>query len=103
MAAEKQGKGKRLQLVGEVVSTKMQKTIVVRVARRFPHPLYGKVVERHKKYHAHDEEEIAREGDIVRIEECRPLSRTKRWRLVEIIRRAAQVEAIPEEETEAAP
>ncbi len=75
--------------VGEVVSTKMQKTIVVEVIRRVPHPLYKRIVTRRKKFYAHDEENSARIGDVVRIIECRPMSRLKRWRLGEIIRRSA--------------
>lgn len=77
--------------VGEVVSTKMQKTIVVEVSRRVTHPKYRKIVSRRKKFHAHDEEGLARTGDTVRIVESRPLSRLKRWRLAGIIRRAALV------------
>ena len=75
--------------VGEVVSTKMQKTIVVQVSRRVPHPLYKRIVTKHKKFYAHDEAGTARVGDIVRITECRPLSKLKRWRLDEVIRRSA--------------
>jgi len=75
--------------VGVVVSTRMQKTIVVEVERRAPHPLYKKVVGRRRKFYAHDEQETARVGDVVRIVESRPLSRLKRWRLMEVIRRAA--------------
>jgi small subunit ribosomal protein S17 len=74
--------------VGTVVSDKMDKTVVVSVERRYPHPLYGKLVRRTKKYHAHDEGNEYRTGDIVRIMETRPLSRTKRWRVVEVITRA---------------
>lgn len=83
--------------VGEVVSTKMQKTIVVEVRRRVPHPLYKRIVTKRKKFYAHDEEAAARMGDVVRIIECRPLSKLKRWRLGEVIRRAAQVAAKPED------
>ncbi len=74
--------------VGTVVSDKMDKTIVVKVETRMPHPLYGKIVRRSKKYTAHDEENQCRVGDLVRIMETRPLSRTKRWRLVEIVEKA---------------
>ena len=74
--------------VGPVVSTKMQKTIVVQVSRRVPHPLYKRIVTKHKKFYAHDEEGTARMGDIVRIVECRPLSKLKRWRLEEVVRRS---------------
>ena len=66
----------------------MDKTIVVSVERRYAHPLYGKQVKRHKKYYAHDEENEAQAGDIVRIVETRPLSRNKRWRLIEVVRRS---------------
>jgi len=75
--------------VGPVVSTKMQKTIVVQTSRRVPHPLYRRIVTKHKKFYAHDEEGTARVGDIVRIVECRPLSKLKRWRLAEVVRRSA--------------
>lgn len=74
--------------VGTVVSDKMDKTVVVAVERRVAHPLYGKMVVRTRKYHAHDEENTARQGDVVRIMETRPLSRTKRWRVLEVIERA---------------
>ncbi len=77
--------------VGEVVSTKMQKTIVVQVSRRVSHPLYRRIVMKHKKFYAHDEENTARVGDMVRIVECRPMSRLKRWRLSDVIRRSALV------------
>ena len=71
--------------VGEVVSTKMQKTIVVQVERRVPHPLYRRIVSQRKKFHAHDERNEANVGDLVRIVETRPLSKTKNWRLAEIV------------------
>ena len=77
--------------VGEVVSTEMQKTIVVEVTRQKAHPLYRRVVSRSKKFYAHDEKGLAHVGDVVRIEETRPLSRLKRWRLTEIVRKAALV------------
>ena len=83
--------------VGEVVSVKMTKTIVVEVSRRVPHPLYKRIVNKRKKFYAHDEAASAKLGDVVRIIECRPLSRLKRWRLAEVIRRAAQVGMQPEE------
>lgn len=82
---------RRKTLVGEVVSTKMQKTIVVVVDRRKSHGLYRRVIARSKKFYAHDESNTARVGDVVRIEETRPLSRLKRWRLKEVVRRAALV------------
>lgn len=72
---------------GVVVSDKGDKTVVVRVERRFPHPLYGKSVVRSKKLHAHDETNEYRVGDLVRIQETRPLSKLKRWRVVELLER----------------
>lgn len=78
----------RKQKTGLVVSTKMDKTISVMVERRLMHPLYGKFVKRSKKFFAHDEENSCNVGDLVRIMETRPLSKNKRWRLVEIIERA---------------
>lgn len=72
---------------GLVVSNKMDKTIVVRVERTLTHPLYKKVIRRSKKYHAHDEENTVKVGDTVRIMECRPLSRTKRWRLLDVVQK----------------
>ena|SRR5690348_11305255 len=83
--------------IGQVVSTKMQKTIVVEVSRRVPHPLYKRIIAKRKKFYAHDEEGAAKLGDVVRIVESRPLSKLKRWRLAEVIRRAAQVGAQPSE------
>ena len=80
---------KRNQKVGQVVSTSMSKTIVVQVEMRKAHPKYGRVVKHSKKFYAHDEENSARTGDVVRIEETRPLSRLKRWRLKEVVRRSA--------------
>lgn len=82
-------RGNRKTRYGEVVSNKMAKTIVVRVQRRFPHPRYKKVVTGYKKFYAHDEKGEARVGDRVRIQETRPLSKLKRWRLIEIIERSA--------------
>ena len=78
----------RKERVGEVVSNKMAKTIVVRVQRRIQHPRFKKVVTRFKKLYAHDETEQANVGDTVRIEETRPLSKTKCWRLVEVVERS---------------
>lgn len=71
--------------VGEVISDKMAKTIVVRVERRVAHPRFKKIVTRYSKHYAHDEREAASAGDTVRIRECRPLSRSKRWTLVEVV------------------
>ncbi|HEX2495084.1 MAG TPA: 30S ribosomal protein S17 [Steroidobacter sp.] len=78
-------------LTGKVVSNKMQKTIAVAVERYVPHPRYGKYQRRTTKFLAHDENNESREGDTVAIEECRPLSRHKSWRLVKVISRGAQV------------
>jgi len=80
-------RGVRKQRVGEVISNKMAKTIVVRVERRFAHAQYKKVVTAYKKLYAHDEKAEAKPGDTVRIEETRPLSKLKRWRLVEVVER----------------
>jgi small subunit ribosomal protein S17 len=82
--------GKRKQRVGEVVSDKMTKTIVVRVERRFPHPQYKKIVTSYKKFYAHDEKSEAKAGDVVCIEESRPLSKLKRWTLVKVVERAVE-------------
>ena len=73
---------------GVVVSDKMQKTVVVEIERRVPHPVYGKMVTRTKRVKAHDEENAAKTGDRVRIAETRPLSKDKRWRVLEIVGRA---------------
>jgi len=85
MPESTQNRGHRKERVGEVVSNKMQKTIVVRVERRFRHPQFKKVVTSFSKLYAHDEKEEAQIGDLVRIQETRPLSKTKCWRLVEIL------------------
>jgi small subunit ribosomal protein S17 len=82
-----EGQTRRKVLLGEVVSNRMQKTITVRVERRLRHPIYERVVKRSKKFHAHDENNQCQIGDQVRIIETRPLSKTKRWRLLEIVRR----------------
>jgi small subunit ribosomal protein S17 len=79
----------RKERVGIVTSAKQDKTIVVRVDRRTPHPLYKKIITKSKKYYAHDAENTAQEGDLVRIRETRPLSKLKRWRLIEIVRKAS--------------
>lgn len=84
-------RGKRKQRVGEVISNKMTKTIIVRVERRFPHPTFKKVVTGYKKLYAHDEKSEAKVGDRVRIEETRPLSKTKRWRLLEVVEKSSGV------------
>ena len=79
-------RGIRKTLVGEVVSDKMDKTVVVRTVSRVPHPRFGKIVKQSAKFHAHDEKNEAKTGDKVRIMETRPLSKTKRWRLVEVLK-----------------
>jgi small subunit ribosomal protein S17 len=92
---------RRKTVIGKVVSTKMNKTIVVEVTRNFPHRLYRRVMSRSKKFYAHDEKNTAHLGDVVEIEETRPLSKLKRWRLKEVIRRAALVAETTEPETQA--
>lgn len=89
---------KRKTLLGKVVSDRMHKTITVMVERRVRHPIYERVIRRSKKYHAHDERNQCQIGDMVRIVETRPLSRTKRWRLQEVVRRRvdAASAAVPE-------
>jgi small subunit ribosomal protein S17 len=81
-------RGARKVRTGLVVSDKMQKTVVVQIDRRVPHPVYGKMVTRSTRLKAHDEENSAKQGDTVRIMETRPLSKDKRWRVVEIVERA---------------
>jgi small subunit ribosomal protein S17 len=93
--ADEKPKGKKNEKVGEVVSTKMQKTIVVQVTRRVSHPLYKRIVNKRVKFYAHDENQTARVGDVVKIVECRPLSRMKRWQLGEVVRRAVEVGVEP--------
>lgn len=83
--------GHRKTLIGEVTSTKMAKTIVVEVRRQKAHPFYKRVVNRTKKFYAHDEDGTAHVGDFVKIEETRPISKLKRWKLKEVVQRAAQV------------
>jgi len=79
------------QLTGRVVSDKMDRTVTVLIERRVTHPLYGKIVTRSKKYHAHDETNECKEGDLVTIEECRPISRTKNWRVAKLVEKAKAV------------
>ena len=81
-------RGARKSRTGLVVSDKMEKTVVVAIERRVPHPVYGKMVTRTRRLKAHDEENSAKVGDTVRIVETRPLSKDKRWRVVEIMQRA---------------
>ena len=84
-------RGHRKERVGDVVSDRMNKTIVVRVKRRFRHPRFKKVVTAYSKFYAHDEKNEAKVGDRVRIQETRPLSKTKSWRLVEVVERTREV------------
>jgi small subunit ribosomal protein S17 len=85
-----EARGKRKERVGEVISNKMTKTIVVRVQRRFPHPKFKKIVTAYKKFYAHDEKGEAKPGDRVRIVETRPMSKLKRWQLVEVVERGTE-------------
>ncbi|MBK8019514.1 MAG: 30S ribosomal protein S17 [Betaproteobacteria bacterium] len=78
------------KLTGRVVSDKMNKTVTVLVERRVKHPLYGKVMIRSQKYHAHDENNEFHPGDVVMIQECRPLSRTKAWKVVSLVEKARE-------------
>ncbi|HEY7658505.1 MAG TPA: 30S ribosomal protein S17 [Burkholderiales bacterium] len=80
--------GNRRQLIGRVVSDRMQKTVTVLVERRVKHPLYGKIITRSSRYHAHDEDKACKEGDLVLIEECRPIARTKSWRVIQLMEKA---------------
>ena len=89
MAETKQGI--KNEKIGSVVSAKMAKTIVVEVTRRVPHPVYKRIVSKRKKFYAHDPENTALVGDVVRIVECRPMSKLKRWKLGEVLRKAVQV------------
>ena len=89
--AEAQAAGRRKEVIGNVVSNRMHKTIVVQVVRRKSHPLYSRVISKAKKFYAHDEKNEAHVGDVVRLEETRPLSKLKRWRLKEIVRKTALV------------
>ena len=86
--SSREARNARKMRTGTVVSDKMQKTVVVAIERRVPHPVYGKMVTRTKRVKAHDEENSAKAGDTVRIMETRPLSKDKRWRVVEIVDRA---------------
>jgi small subunit ribosomal protein S17 len=86
-----QQKPNKQEKIGEVVSTKMAKTIVVMVERRVSHPKYQRIIKMRKKFYAHDEQGQAKTGDVVRIQEMRPLSKLKRWNLVEVVRKAVQV------------
>jgi small subunit ribosomal protein S17 len=83
-------RGHRKERQGTVISNKMAKTIVVQVQRRFPHPQYKKVITAYSKFYAHDEKSEAKVGDVVLIQETRPLSKLKRWRLTQIVERATE-------------
>jgi len=87
---------RRQEKVGIVTSNKMQKTVVVTVDRQFKHPFYKRVIRRSKSFLAHDEKNQCQVGDTVRIEETRPLSARKRWRVIEVVAKAAQVAPVPE-------
>ena len=89
MAEPQQDAKNKNEKVGKVLSAKMAKTIVVEVSRRVPHPLYRRIVTRRKKFYAHDENGVAKPGDQVRIVECRPLSKLKRWRVAEVVFKAS--------------
>lgn len=78
-------------LTGTVVSDKTNKTVVVKVERKVKHPLYGKIIRRSKKYHAHDEDNVARVGEVIRIEETKPISKLKTWRLLDKVGGVAEV------------
>src|ERR1700676_4932353 len=92
---EQKAIGNKNEKVGQVVSAKMQKTIVVEVTRAAQHPLYRRHISKRKKIYAHDEQQTAQVGDVVRIIECRPISKLKRWRLGEVLRKAVQVAVEP--------
>jgi len=96
--AQDAARGKRQTKVGVVTSNKMQKTVVITVERQIIHPLYKRVVRRSKNFLAHDEKGECRVGDRVRIEETRPLSSRKRWRVVEVLSKATLVAPVPEVE-----
>ena len=85
--AEQSDRGTRKTRVGEVISSGMSKTIIVQTVTRVPHATFGKIVKQKKKFYAHDEENKAKPGDTVRIMETRPMSRLKRWRLVEVVQK----------------
>jgi small subunit ribosomal protein S17 len=89
--AETQAAGRRKEVIGNVVSNRMNKTIVVQVVRQKSHPLYSRVISKAKKFYAHDEKNEAHVGDVVKLEETRPLSKLKRWKLKEIVRKTALV------------
>jgi len=98
MAETTAAQSRRNTKIGYVVSTKMAKTIVVEVTRQKSHTLYRRVISRSKKFYAHDENNTARMGDVVLIEETRPMSRLKRWRLKQVIQRAKLVHTAEEQQ-----
>ncbi len=85
-----QERSQRKTRSGEVISTKMDKTVIVKTVTRVPHPRFGKIIKQVKKFHVHDEKNEAKVGDLVAIMETKPLSKLKRWRLIEIIKQVAQ-------------
>lgn len=91
MSEVTENRANKRTLTGRVVSDKMDKTVTVLVERRVKHELYGKVVTRSKKYHAHDEKNEFHTGDTVTIEECRPLAKTKAWRVIDLVEKARTV------------
>jgi small subunit ribosomal protein S17 len=91
MTEQQQSENNGRSLTGTVVSDKMNKTVTVLVERKVKHPLYGKIIRLSKKYHAHDENNEFHPGDIVIIEECRPMSRTKTWNVSRLVQRAVSV------------
>ena len=98
MAADIAGQkktGNKNEKIGQVVSAKMHKTIVVEVTRRVSHPVYKRIINKRRKFYAHDEQQTAKVGDVVRIVECRPMSKLKRWQLGEVLRKAVQVAVEP--------
>ena len=100
--AAKPTQPRRKELIGNVVSNRMNKTIVVQVIRKKAHPFYGRVVSKAKKFYAHDEKNEAHIGDVVHLEETRPLSKLKRWRLKEVMRKTALVPEVPAADVETA-
>ena len=94
-------RGQRKIRIGTVISNRMQKTIVVRVSRLVRHPKYARVIKQASAFHVHDEANNAALGDVVKIMETRPYSKLKRWRLVEILKRASQAPPIPEQDAAA--
>lgn len=86
--------GKRKQFIGTVTSDKMQKTVIVRVLQMSKHPKYSRIMRNYNKFKAHDEKSVAKMGDTVKIEETRPLSKDKRFRVLEVVKKASQVKSV---------